>query len=347
MAGILVRIFMFLLGFLPLFGDVTSEKGEALEELIQPYQIPMVVKTGFYLLDLISINEHDQTFKADVYFSFSWKDPRLMFTGEKEQIYAEDAAKEKLSTIWWPDPEFINTGAKDITNETLYIYPDGRVEYVLGFASDFWTAFDYRRFPFDLQNLKIVLSSFIWNKDWLVFTSDPSELDYSKSEAITFKEKAVQKIDVEILNEKRGFEPDTYSTFVATISVKRNPAFYLYQVFVPNFIVLLVAYCIFFINPKEFASRLTIGLTSLLVFTATKFVIDRDLPRLGYITLLDKLFFIFYFCGVITVIVSLIERIMMERKHPTAKKIDKYARIYVPILFIILFVVFFFTASGS
>lgn len=349
MTGILVRFFILLLGFFPLFADENTEKKEAVEDLIQPYQVPMVVKTGFYLLDLISINEHDQTFNADVYFMFSWKDPRLMFTGDKDhpQIYAEEAAVEKLSTIWWPDPEFINTGARNINNETLYIYPDGSVEYVLGFTTDFWHAFDYRRFPFDSQKLKILISSFIWNKDWLVFVADPSELDYSKSSAITFQERAVKQIDAEVFNEKRGFEPDTYSTFVATISIKRNPSFYLYQVFIPNFIVLLITYCIFYIDPSEFSSRLFIGLTGLLVFTATKFVIDADLPRLGYITLLDKLFFIFYFCASITVILSLIQRITMEKKHPLAKKLDKYARLYVPVLFIVLFMVFFFTAEKA
>ena len=103
-----------------------------------------------------------------------------------------------------------------------------------------------------------------------------------------------------------------------TISIARNPSFYLYQVLVPCFIVLIIAYCVFFIDPKEFANRLIVGLTCILVFIATKFALNLELPRINYITIIDKIFFLFYFCAGLTVIVSLIERILLDRPNAAA-----------------------------
>jgi hypothetical protein len=73
-----------LLAFLPLPAYTNTIIDEAKLNYIQPPTKPMVVDTGFYLLNLISLNERDETFLADVYFVFTWNDPRLKFEGDQE-----------------------------------------------------------------------------------------------------------------------------------------------------------------------------------------------------------------------------------------------------------------------
>ena len=343
-----IRLFLLLLAFLPLPAYTDPIVDEAKFNYVQPPTKPMVVDTGFYLLNLISLNERDETFLADVYFVFSWNDPRLKFEGNQElpHIFSEEAAKTKLETIWWPDPEFINTGKPDITNQTLYIYPDGKVEYTVGMTANFRGSFDYRKFPFDMQNLEIKLSSFVWDKNWLTFEVNPKKVAFAKSENTTFEERKVKQVTVDVRNEARGFEADIYSNFTVTIIIDRNPSYYLYQVLVPCAIVLMISYCVFFIDPKEFANRLIVGLTCILVFIATKFAINLELPRINYITNIDKMFFLFYFCTGLTVIISLIERILVDKPYASAWNLDRKARWIVPILFLLVFSMFFLTQRG-
>jgi hypothetical protein len=339
----MLKFFLLFLAFLPLTSFANSAIDEAELSNVLPPTKPMVVNTGFYLLNLVSINERDQTFAADVYFVFTWNDPRLKFEGDQEHphIFSEEAAKTRLETMWWPNPEFINTGKPDVTNTTLYIYPNGKVEYNLGITANFRGSFDYRKFPFDSQKLEIKMSSFVWDKNWLDFKANPHDVGFEKSDNSAFEERNVKNITADIRDETTGFENDVYSTYYATISIERNPSFYLYQVLVPCFLVLIVSYCIFFIDPKEFANRLIVGLTCILVFIATKFTINMDLPRVNYITVIDKIFFLFYFCAGFTIIVSLIDRIIMNRPHPPAWNLDKAARLLVPVLFFLAFAMFF------
>jgi Neurotransmitter-gated ion-channel ligand binding domain len=342
----MLKIFLLFLALLPL--PAFSSIDEAELSNVQPPTQPMVVNTGFYLLNLVSLNERDQTFTADVYFVFTWNDPRLQFEGDQEHphIFSEDAAKTRLETMWWPNPEFINTGEPEVTNRTLYVYPDGKVEYTLGITANFRGAFDYRKFPFDSQKLEIKMSSFVWDRNWMDFKVNPQDIGFSKSDNTAFEERNVSNVTVDIREESRGYENDVYSVYSVNILIDRNPSFYLYQVLVPCFIVLIISYCVFFIDPKEFANRLIVGLTCILVFIATKFTVNLDLPRVNYITVIDKIFFLFYFCAGFTIIVSLIDRILMSRPNPPTWSLDKIARRLIPVFFILVFLTFFLTQKG-
>ena len=50
--------------------------------------------------------------------------------GFDREIFLEEDAMVKLGRIWWPDITLVNqSGAREIENEALTIYPDGSVDY--------------------------------------------------------------------------------------------------------------------------------------------------------------------------------------------------------------------------
>src|SRR5215472_9662286 len=115
------------------------------EPSLPPGDRPVVVQAGFFLVNLSGVTERSETFNADLYLNFRWRDPRLAFAGSDRRRFLEEAAVAKVA--------FVNTAEPQITNRSLQISPDGAVEYELGVTSDFRTALDLRHFPFDRQTL--------------------------------------------------------------------------------------------------------------------------------------------------------------------------------------------------
>src|SRR5919197_6083399 len=68
---------------------------------------PVEVACGVFLANLSTIAERSETFNADLYLSFRWRDARLAFVGDEPKRFLEDSAVEQLKQMWWPEIEFV------------------------------------------------------------------------------------------------------------------------------------------------------------------------------------------------------------------------------------------------
>jgi len=323
--------FIFLHFFLVAYGE------ESLTH--PPAHLPVRVKTGFYLLNFTSINEKDQTFLADVYFSFRWNDSRLSFQGEKPHIFLDDAAKDKLNTIWKPQIEFINAIHPLYKNRVLFIHPNGDIEYLISITSNFYTGLNFKRFPFDSQVLTIRIDSFAWNNSIVVF--EPATLEghmFNRDNLKSFEEHI---IDIQETEKSLRSGPvveyfaknDLYSTYIVNITVQRKSGYFLFQVFIPLFLVMGMSCLVFFGDSHAFLDKVMINLTAFLVLLATKFTINLNLPEIDDLTMIDKSFLTAYICIGLTVAVNTLETIL-GTKHKLIEKINNYARWAIFLLFI-------------
>ena len=249
---------------------------------------PIPIKVSFFLLNLNGVDEMEETFDADIYIAFQWKDDRLKHDGKDPLFFAEDAARDKLEEIWSPQIEFVNTSKPDITNEVLVMKPDGSVLHQMGLTSKFRAEFDLRRFPFDRQRLAIVLSSFIYSSDYLVFDADQEKLGFTKEG--NFEGLRVTGIKASTEVEKVADWAEPFSHYRATIDVSRNTAFYFYTVFGPVVLIFLISCAVYLVPPEQFSDRVSICITALLACIATQFALSFNLPRISYLTLIDRLF---------------------------------------------------------
>lgn len=268
---------------------------------------PTEVMAGIYLLNLNAVNEKDETFDADVYLRFIWKDPRLAHAGPEALVYAEEAASEKLDEIWWPQIEFINTAKPEVTNQTLAISPEGDVALAMGLTSTFRADFDLRRFPFDRQSLGIQIQSFVSDAKQLRFVVDRTYLGAKKSN--TFEGLRVRGVDASVgLVNLDGIHTD-FSEFRAEIKVERNPSFYFWTVFGPVVLIFLISCTVFLVPSEELADRVGICLTALLACIATQFALSFSLPQISYLTLIDRLFIATYAFIALNVLIASVEAV--------------------------------------
>ena len=274
----------------------SARLGTAAETWLPAGNLPVEVAAGFFLANLSAAAERSETFEADLYLSFRWHDPRLAFAGTEPKRFLEDAAAEQLKEMWWPQLEFINTGEPEVANRALDISPDGFVQYKLSVTATFRSDLDLRRFPFDRETLEVRIQSFIWNQDQMVFVPDSARVGFNPRS--TIEELTVKRVSTEIRQrELAGWTPvESYSEFVALIEVQRRAAFYLWTVFTPVMLIFLISCTIFAVPIESFNDRIGISLTALLACIAMQFTVSFHLPQISYLTVLDWMFVVTYFC---------------------------------------------------
>ena len=104
----------------------------------------------------------------------------------------------------------------------------------------------------------------------------------------------------------------------------------------------MVCWSVVWVNPKELESRLTITIVCLLSLIAYNFVIDKDLPKLEYLTILDWIILISYVYATIPNFLSIFSFAYLKKKNKTSQKIEliskKYGALsYIIIIFLIVF----------
>lgn len=296
---------------------------------IPPPKLPVEVKTAFRLVRLISIDEREQTFKANIYLTFDWVDTRLVFTprpDEKARIYVEDAVPEQLKKIWWPQIEYMNTNNPVFNNRTLFIFPDGRVRYYMGMTGDFRFPSDYKRFPFDQQNLQVLVDSFLWGDNICVFVPNsiaiatPEEEDVNEVQKILKISETITTVGEPELTPLGG--SGIFSIYNVNILVQRNPLYFLYQVILPTILLLLMCYMTFFAFESKLIDKLFVSMTCFLSLVAIKFAIAMDLPHIGYSTIIDKIFLLSYLCVCLMMVTHVLCSFIKDKNERLARKVN-------------------------
>jgi hypothetical protein len=104
-----------------------------------------------------------------------------------------------------------------------------------------------------------------------------------------------------------------------------------------------MSWCVFWINPAQYGPQIGLSATSMLTLIAFIFATTNMVPRLGYLTLLDR-FIVF---STILVFLALIESLttiylVSKEKKELAMRVDLLSRFVFPIVFgTISFVAFF------
>ena len=196
-----------------------------------------------------------------------------------------------------------------------------RSESGVGF---FRQEFDFKKFPFDKQKLIISVKSGIRS------SSDKNLIKFADTAAVTFitpengafsslnkfkdknylKEWKVLSVDIkskEIIDENY-YDKDlkknithNENTINLEINIEREYKHYIYKIIIPVFLILCVAWFVLWIPTKHFETRLTTSMVALLSLIAYNFVFADDIPKLQYLTSLDKYILLSYvFCCIPT-----------------------------------------------
>ena len=288
------------------------------------------ISVSILIVDIQKIDDVKQLMKIDFVIRLSWHDPTL--AGKYESI-----RRLNLKDIWSPDLALVNElNLVKKRKEIADIKPDGMVSYRQRYQGDLAIQIDYSDFPFDRHVFKIQLVAPLTEQ--IKFVTDSSFT--GQSESFSIQDWIISK--GEIQNEPYRILSYTFEACAYQFEAKRTLGYYIWKVFVPLMLVVLMSWLVFWIDPMKIEAQLAVSATAMLTIIAYQITLSNMLPRISYFTRLDY----FIVGSNILVFLALLEAVMSSaiarnNKEVLAQKLDRHSRYIFPILFLVVLLITF------
>jgi len=241
-------------------------------------------------------------------------------------------------------PSFVGTWDY-ITEDTLSILYKSKG--VFKFKNDF----NFRTFPFDKQKLKV----FVYQDRYPLGEYQASVSDWTKRELISFQNQnditgynvVGNRIDYKLF--KGPNSKYFYDGVQLTVDIERKSGYYIFKVILPIILILIVCWSSIWIDPREIESRLTITIVCLLSLIAYNFVIDSEMPKLEYLTVMDHIILVSYAYATIPNFLSIVSFNMLKdkRKKHLADKLEFMERRYGLLSYLVIILLIVIVASNT
>ena len=278
-------------------------------------------------MDIPNIDDADQSYVADVFLRYDWKDRRLA-NGR------DTPCTVPLAAVWHPDVLMVNRrSVESQMNEVVEIQPDGSVRYVQRLYGGFSLALDLRSFPFDKQRLPVTLvaryapeevrlipddellaaSKSLSNPNWLIGSPEASAGEYQVVPGRTITQ-------LQIL-----------------FPAERRSDYYVWKLIVPMSFVVFMSWAAFWISPQNIAPRIGLAATSMLTLIAFRLALGSSLPPIPYLTQFD----VFTVGATMLVFAALVEAVATtalwdrERKQ-LAHRLNHVSKVLFPAAFAVV-----------
>ncbi len=293
----------------------------------EPDSTTTKVSVGIHVINIPNINDIEQSFTIDFAIRLNWKDPRL---ARKPGIYA-------LNEVWHPAVVILNQhGISKLFDDFIRADADGNVWYAQRFYGDLALKLALRDFPFDTHKLPITVASRYYTPNEVEFIPD----EYGKSIA--------GELSISGWTIDKEFQARTSAYRVAAgraelsevdfeLKAQRQAGFYIWRVIVPLILIIFMSWAVFYIDPKELESQISISVSSILSVIALQFTFVGILPKVSYLTRLDK----FILGATIIIFLALVESVTtsaltLKDRQTIAQKLDRWSRIIFPVGLILL-----------
>ena len=310
-----------------------------------PGKGPLNCNIGCDIIDLVGIDEAKETYTLDFYSWIDWQDSRLAFTPDEfgvDYINIQPSFAWDEDKLWNPNMEFMNLVDTKIVEQSLRIDSSGHCSYTIRQIATFkFEDVDkaFKRFPLDKQNLSIMIESFRWDATKVKFDIEGGERTYSRAELaeqanLDTSEWKVQSKETKVLEKQYGGDPAPFSVAQVVLSVKREAGFYLWKICLPIFALVLIALVVPWVPHDEMESRVVLSITTLVAVTTYSIIINGDLPKLPYLTVIDSWMLWSFIVIVFVTMGNVLVAQTAHRKKTVHEHFDSACRWAVPLVFL-------------
>ncbi len=302
---------------------------------------PALVRVGFLPYDFGRVTARDETFDVTGYLEMTWNDPRLARPGGEPG----EAVEVDVRKIWTPRYYFENAveQVKFQVDPAAEVDPAGNVTLWTIISGKFSSPLELHSFPFDRQVLQLRVGAF----------ADESLVKFLVNEELIRIQDHAFLTDWSIHEPRAGlmshtYVPgrETYSIFVAEFPISRRSAFYAWRVMAPLTLLVIVSWAIFWFEPVGLQPQISTCMASLIALVAFNFAIDFALPKVAYLTLIDKHALLgFSFVSLAVAVVVVVHRFVTGGRVPRALAIQKTCRWLFPLAYLTSLTLVYATSS--
>jgi hypothetical protein len=294
------------------------------------------VRVGVELDQITAVDQKSENYAIVANIWMQWNDPLLAFSPDVCQCEFKifRSIEEFVAEYGdlWPDFTLYNQqGNRWTQNQYFVVYPNGTATYF----ERFWVTlqapdFDFRNFPFDHQQFYVRILCMYREEVYHYIAWDEKN---SVGEQLGEEEWMVTSYSTNVTSLKVN---DYNSLFSFGFVAERHISFYLVRFFMPILIILGLTWITWFV--RDYSKRITIAAGNLLLFIAFSFTIGDDLPRLGYLTTMDKILIsTFIWTALVVTYNFYMSRLTEKRRDELSLKIDKVLVWGFPFAFILTY----------
>ena len=286
---------------------------------------PEVVRVGALINDIQQLDLQSHSYAADIYIWFKWDDPKIDPSRTFEFLNPFE--------LWGHIRQY--SGVKP---ETL---PDGTQYSVVHVQGKFNAKLPLERYPFDTQDLVVILEDKSKDESQLVYVPDDDPIALSKD--ITIPGWDIGEPSLEVVSNQYPtnfgdpqLDDVSYSRVVIALPVTRPAGTYSLKLLLPMLLVALTALLGLSVHPQYVEGRIGIGITALLTLVALQLTSDSGLPDVNYLILLDKLYILSYVFVVATMAV-IVKNSWVDATGDVAKaaRADRRGMIFLTVTYFI------------
>jgi hypothetical protein len=329
----------------------TPVKSIAPAKLLPDQPEQRVVTCSFFINAVKKINVIEGLVELDFILYLSWVDPALAGVPVDQRPPYEGEGR-----CWNPEIE-VNNNVNLVTLWSVFPPPyqgveEGKVVFGARYRGSISNQMELHNFPLDSDSVHINVGPKNLTVDQCTLRIDPakhrtSALDEKLDRpGDRIKSMTLSEWGVDVPFVRRGLSGPTgsgnyYCNVEFVFIVHRNFMYYVWKVMLIMIFIIISSWMPFFQKPSDFASRFGQGLTLLLAAVAFLFVVNDALPKVSYLTVLDKLL-LSAFGAIFFVLLESFVVFNLDKNGKTslAESIDGAARVLYPIVFITCVMIF-------
>ncbi|CAH8483085.1 unnamed protein product [Schistosoma mattheei] len=249
----------------------------------------VAVEVRVVFLKIGEIDTLKELYYADAFLQAKWREPKL------DGHTAEELSITELEQYWNPLLYIDNilSETKDtqwimaVRNEygEVYLMERRRIKGV------FLETLELNDFPLDVQDLTITVTTERPDTEVDII---PDQVEMSAINIQTFVDQQEWKLHEHVEIKKRIIKQEYSSSMKShpclsvTCRAARRPGYFYWNVFLIMFMISGLAFATFAVSPDKAELRLRLSFTLILTSVTFKYVITQSLPKISYLTYMDK-----------------------------------------------------------
>ena len=201
------------------------------------------------------------------------------------------------------------------------------------FNSSVGARFDLHQFPIDRHALEIRFGSFVYDSRSVVLVIRDGGVTISKD--LELPEWRITGFAARVEESEAPRGRAALSRAIVTVDVEREWGFYLFKLWLPLSLIVALSWSVFWMFDESLVNRIRVAATAFLTVVAYQFAVAGNLPKVAYLTLMDRLMIMSFILIALSALVSMMVSIERGKDAERALSWDRRARWLFPLAYVV------------